>query len=216
MPGVTFRKRRVLRKRRPRRSIITRSTVKRLIGAELKKRDLGVDFNEVPTITGMMTHISGIDQGDTNITRNGNWIRPVVLNGKVVCIGNSSNAVFATKMRVGVLLWKNDFTVDVPTITKVISDTSNPLSPFSLINKGSFSILWTRNIVLSNDKSNPNAQQQLTFYLKLSKYPKTLFAGTAAADSKKYHYFFFALSDEETKANPPSLSFHTSLRYTDS
>ncbi len=190
--------------------------VKRIIGAELKKFDLAVGPLPSSSITGVITLLSNVPQGSTNITREGNWIRPVNIHGYIKCVGNLDAAapVPDTILRVGIMRWRNDNSMDAPDIDRIMSDTSNPMCPFEIKEKGSFDVLYTRVIVLSNEVTNPNFQKLYKFYIKLSKGPKAYYDGELTA--KKFQYYFFSFSDQPAETDPPTVEWCSSLRFTDS
>ncbi len=194
------------------RGRMTYGRVKRIIDAELKKFDISAEELDVPTVTGQMVHLTPIGQGDTNVLRNGNQLTPVKLNGYIFVSGNTAQTNFSS-MRVGIMRWNEDFSATPPTIAIIAADSSDPLAPYNLDNKGQFSVLWSRLVVLSNNSANPKILQQLRFSLKLAGAPKTLFDG---AGFKKYHYFLFAWSDIAAAADEPLLTLSTSFRFTDS
>ncbi len=100
---------------------MTVGKVKRIINAELKVRDLGVGPVDLPSITGLVLHISNIAQGDLNTERNGNWIKPTTWMGTITVRGdNAANPSITPQYRVGVLCWKENDDVNTPTIAKIM------------------------------------------------------------------------------------------------
>ncbi len=200
--------RRIIRRRKP----MTSGRVKRIIDAELKVRDLGVGPVTFPTITGQMVQISNIAQGDTNVQRNGNWIKPTSWMGTITLRGNpAADAGLPVEYRVGVVCWKENQTTNAITIAQIMQDTASPHQQFNVENKGQFKILWSRTGILSNDAANLQFLKIHRFYVKPPM--KVLFDN---AVFKNNHLFIFAYSDVDAAANPPSLDFETRLRYTDS
>jgi len=92
-----------------------------------------------------------------------------------------------------------------------MQDVTAPHQQYNVENKGQFKILWSRTGILSNQDSNPQYLKILRFYVKPSM--KVLFDDAAF---KNNHLFIFAYTDVDTAADPPTLSFDTRLRYTDS
>ncbi len=92
-----------------------------------------------------------------------------------------------------------------------MQDTFAPHQQFNIENKGQFKILWSRTGILSQDDDNPQFFKVHRFYVKPPM--KILFDDAAF---KNNHLFIFAFTDIDTTANPPSYSFDTRLRYTDS
>ncbi len=210
------RRRRNRYKRRVRRTIkrpMTTGKVKRIIDAELKVRDLGVGPLEIPSITGQVVHISLIGQGDENTQRNGNWIKPTSWMGTITVQGNNAGAGdgIVPQYRVGIVCWKENEGINPFTLGSVMQDTAAPHQQFNIENKGQFKILWSRTGILSQDDDNPQFLKIHRFYVKPPM--KILYDGDAF---KNNHLFIFAYSDIDTAASPPSFSFDTRLRYTDS
>ncbi len=206
-----FRRRRKYTRARPRRSLTT--SVRRIVDAELKKFDLAAGPLAVPTITGQMVNLTAIGQGDTNVLRTGNWVRPVNIHGYCQVSGNSVQSTNQSQVRIGVLCWNNDFSADPPTVALIAADSSNPMCPFSLDNKGSYSVLWTRVLTISNNDASSGFQKMYKFYIRLGRQPKMLYDG---ATQKKYQYFFFAWSDIAAAGDEPFIDFCSSIRFTDS
>ena len=92
-----------------------------------------------------------------------------------------------------------------------MQDTAAPHQQYNIQNKGQFQILWSRTGVLSNQDTNPQYQKVHRFYVKPRM--KILFNNAAF---KNNHLFIFAYSDIDAAANPPTLTFDTRLRFTDS
>ncbi len=201
--------RRQLRRRRP----MTVGKVKRIIDAELKVRDLGIGPIEIPSVTGSVVHISNIAQGDANTERNGNWIKPTSWMGTITLQGNNADAGagIVPQYRVGIACWKENQTINPFELIKVMQDTLAPHQQFNIENKGQFKILWSRTGILSQDDDNPQFLKVHRFYVKP---PMKILYDDAAF--KNNHLFIFAYTDVDTGANPPSYSFDTRLRYTDS
>ncbi len=211
----SFRKRgrRPMRRRRRtyRPKPMTVGRVQRIVGAELKFRDLGVGPIALPSVTGLISHVSGIVQGDTATTREGNWIKPTTWMGTFIITGNVAGATTTDAFRLVCLQWKENQDVDPVTLAKVMQDTSAPLQQYNIQSKGSFKVLWSRTGIVSNDVNNPQFQKMLRFYVKPRM--KILYD---ASDFRKYHLFIVAYSDIAAASDPPTISFDTRLRFTDS
>ncbi len=177
MPFLKYRNvgRRVPRRaRRPRRRFnrrrkpMTAGKVKRIIDAELKVRDLGVGPIPIPSVTGDLTQISDVVQGDLNTQRQGNWIKPVTWMATLVVEADSANVNATSQFRIGCFVWKENQDVDPATLLKLVQDTSAPHQQFNIESKGSFKILWSRTGIVSNDVANPQFQKVFRFYVKPS------------------------------------------------
>jgi len=205
--------RRPMRRRRRvfRRKPMTVGRVKRIVGAELKFRDLGVGPINIPSVTGSVIQISNIAQGDTAQQREGNWIKPTTWMGTIIIAGNINQSEPTSAYRLGAVCWKENQNVDSISLAKLMQDVNAPHQQYNIQSKGSFKILWSRTGVVSNDVNNPQFQKVLRFYVKPRM--KILFDGE---DSRKYHLFLFAFSDRNVLDSPPFYSFDTRLRFTDS
>ncbi len=221
MPFLKFRNagRRIPRRarmarRRPRRRTrkpMTAGRVKRIIDAELKVRDLGVGPIDFPNITGQIVQISSIAQGDTNLQRQGNWIKPVSWMGTITLEGGAGSSVDTQQFRIGCFVWKENQDSDPAVIDRIVQDVNAPHQQYNVESKGSFKILWSRTGILSNNVDNPQFQKVFRFYVKPTM--KILFDD---ADSRKFHLFIFALSNVATLDSPLTVAFDTRLRFTDS
>ncbi len=202
------------RRRNYRRKPMTVGRVKRIVGAELKFRDLGVGPIPIPSVDGIVIQISDVAQGDTATQREGNWIKPTTWMGTFTVEGNpaaTAAGIQTAQFRIACVCWKENQTNDPILLSKVMQDTSAPHQQYNIQSKGSFKILWSRTGIVSNDDNNPQFQKMLRFYVKPPM--KVLFD---AADSRKYHLFIIAFSEVAGASNPPSISFDTRLRFTDS
>jgi len=198
--------------RRTRRKAMTAGRVRRIVDAELKVRDLGVGPVAIPSVTGSLTHITAIAQGDTNISRTGNWIKPVTWMGTITVEGNFNDVLNTTvPYRIGCFCWKENQQVNQADIGKLMQDTSAPHQQYNIANKGQFKLLWSRTGVISSTPANPRFQSTHKFYVKPP--TKVLYEG---ANFKNNHLFIFGYSSVAGESNPPSMSFDTRLRYTDS
>jgi len=209
---VTARRRGAMVPRRPRRRPMTTGRVKRIIDAELKLTDHSIGPAQIPDTTGVVFLVSVINQGDGNNERNGNWVKPVSWMGTITVQGNeTADPTLVPRFRVGVLVWKENQTLNPCTLDKILQNTVDPHQQYNVENKGQFKILWSRTGILSNQDTNPQYQKILRFYVKPSM--KVLYDDDA---SKNNQLFLFGSSDVDTTLNPPSFTFSTRLRYTDS
>ncbi len=208
------RKARRARRRRPRRirRPMTTGRVKRIIDAELKVNDLSVEGVAIPSVTGSIIQISNVAQGDSNMQRNGNWIKPITWMGTITLQGNPlADADTISLFRIGCVVWKENQNLNPVTIAQIMQETTDPHQQYNIENKGQFKILWSRTGILSNQNRNPQFLKVFRFYLRPSM--KVLFDD---ADSKNNHLFIFAYTDIDTVDNLPDLAFSIRLRFTDS
>ncbi len=200
-------RRRYTGRRRP----MTSGKVKRIIDAELKFLDLSVGPAAMPT-NGVNVRMTAIGQGDSANERNGNWVKPVSWMGTITVTGNeTADPDLIPQFRVGVYCWKENEEINPATVAKVMADASDPHLGFNILNKGQFKILWSRTGILSNQNQNPQFTKMLRFYVKPPM--KVLYDD---ADTRNNQLFLFFLSDTDAAANPPTFTFSSRLRYTDS
>ncbi len=195
---------------------MTANRVKRIIGAELKFRTLSVGPLEVPPLTGDFIEITPpIVQGDGASQRTGNWINPVNVHGTVLIRGNQVAQVAdpSTSVRVVIFQWKEDFQFQQPDANTLMQDVVAPFGPFNITNRGSFQVIWSRKIFVSNDDDNYFFTRKLDFYLRLGRRQKVLYD---AGNPKKYQYFFFIMNDLSQGDDVISYDLDYTLRYTDS
>ena len=196
---------------RPRRTVMTTGRVKRIIDAELKFRDLGVGPVAIPSIVGFISPISNIAQGDAVNQRNGNWIKPVTWYGTITVNGNAGAAVATSQIRLMAVCWKENEDNNPILLSEVMQDVASPHQGFNVPNKGQFSILWSRVVIVSNNTDNPQFQKMFCFYVKPPM--KALYDG---AELRNNNLFIIGYSDIAAAGNPPTMEFETRLRFTDS
>ncbi len=206
------------RRRKPRRTynnkVMTVGKVKRIISAELKVSTVGNDFIEIDITNPMVVPLTNnIAQGDTNLQRTGNWIQPVTYHGYVTVRGQNNSPQLTNGVRIMVLRWKNDESVDPALVNKVIEDPGDPFSSFKFTQKGAFTILYSRVFNIIHENQNPQFLKTYRFKLPLSRGQRTLYDG---ANPKKYQLFFMAFSDSLVPGQSPELSISSTLRWTDS
>ena len=133
--------------------------------------------------------------------------------GTITVQGNvdATTAGLVPQYRIGVLCWKENETLNPASLLQIMQDTAAPHQQFNIENKGQFKILWSRTGVLSNDEMNPQFQKVHRFYVKPPM--KILYDDEAF---KNNHLFIFGYSDVAGASDPPTFSFDTRLRYTDS
>ncbi len=216
---MSLRYKRNIKKYQKRRAVMTitpsnkiKNIVRREVDAELKFRDLDIAFAPIPTVTGSVTNITlGIDQGNLNTNRSGNWIKPTTFMGKIVVTADDNNGAISTQYRCMVVCWKEDESTNPLTLAKLMQDTSEPHQGYNIANKGQFQVLKSWTGVLSNHNQNSKVIQYHTFYLKPKM--KVLYS---AANAKNNQLFICAFSQFATGQNPAVFRFSTRLRYTDS
>ncbi len=210
--ATPYRSRRPMRGRRYGASFASR--VRKIIKAEIKFNDSG--FSVLPVVGGQSQVLAtSIDLGVGANNRVGNWLQPMSLAGNITVQGddNAGPAQENFGIRVGYALWKNDETADPFTFDRIMQDGASPGGPFSVPEKDSYKVLWTKYLTVNNHRQNSQFTKTFPFMINLSKLPRTLYDG---ANHKKYQIFFFAGSDDIVGTNPPEIQVDSMLRYTDS
>ncbi len=210
--AATYRSRRSMRGRRSGASFASR--VRKVVKAELKFRDAG--FTVLPVVGGQSEIlVTLLDQGAGAENRVGNWIQPISLDGYITVQGDDAAGPQQENfgVRVGYALWKNDESADPFTYDRIMQDGAAPGGPFSVPEKDSFRVLWTKYMTVNNHRQNTQFTKTFPFSINLTKLPRTLYD---AANNKKYQIFFFAGSDDTVATNPPTVQVDSMLRYTDS
>ncbi len=194
------------------RSFATR--VRKVVKAEVKFRDQG--FSVTP-IVGAQSEVlaTNIDQGAGASNRIGNWLQPLSLKGNITVQGDDAAGPQQENhgVRVGYAMWKNDETNDAFTYDRIMQDGAAPGGPFSVPEKDSYKVLWTKYMTVNNHRQNSQFTKTFGFSINLTSLPRTLYDN---ANSKKNQIFFFAGSDDIVGANPPTVLVDSMLRFTDS
>ncbi len=212
----TGRRRRYRRKsrytRRPRTGRhMTSGRVKRIIDAELKFHDTHLFQIFIPSTTGTIVTLSGIDVGDSPTERIGNWIKPVALHGTVSVEGNTAAAEIYQQFRIFIVQWRENQDVDVITLPKLVQNVLEPFQQYNVQSKGAFKVLWSwvGNVIAHNQ----NSQLVKTRHFSVRPRTKILYDDILL---RKYQLFLVGFSNVASANDPPVFSINTRLRYTDS
>ncbi len=194
--------------------VMTVGKVKRIISAELKVSTVANDFAPISVALPMVVPLTNnIAQGDTNLERTGNWIQPITYHGYVTVRGINNATENSNGVRIMILRWKNDESVDPALVNKVVEDSADPFASFKFTQKGAFTVLYSRVFNIVNQQNNPQFLKTYRFKVPLSRGQRTLYDG---ATPKKYQLFFMAFSDALIVAEEPELTISSTLRWTDS
>ncbi len=116
-------------------------------------------------------------------------------------------------IRVGIALWKNDESADAFQAGDIMANAAAPAGDFSVLEKGSYQVLWTRYVVVMNNDDNSQVIKKLMFNVNLSKVPRSLYSGAAP---KKFQLFFFAVSDDTNGGvDAVNIELDAMFRYSD-
>ncbi len=196
--------------RRPMRHM-TAGRVKRIIDAELKFKDNVSMALNIPSVTGNLFHLSAIDVGDGASERIGNWVKPVTLHGTVTVQADEVATEPLQQFRVFIVQWHENQDVDAISLVKLVQEVNQPYQAYNIQSKGAFKILWSWVGSVIADTTNAQYVKTRHFYLRPSR--KILFD---VDDLRKFHIYLVGFSNILAINNPPSMSFNTRLRYTDS
>ncbi len=188
--------------------------VRKIVRPELKFLENG--FSATPIVGGpTAVLVTSAVQGAGAFNRIGNWLQPMYLYGNITVQGDhgASPAQETHGVRVGFALWKNDESKNAFTTDAIMQDSAAPGQTFSIVEKDSYQILWTKYMTVNNDRDNSQFTKTFPFRVNLTKLPHALYDN---AIHKQNQIFFFALSDDITGTNPPVVSVDSMLRYTDS
>ncbi len=194
----------------PRRHM-TPGKVKRIIDAELKFKDVNVNGLTIPSLLGNLFSLSAIDTGDGESERIGNWVKPVSLHGAITVQADETSAEPLQRFRVFIVQWRENQDIDVASLEKLVQNTSQPYLGYNVQSKGAFKVLWTWVGAVISNTDNPQYAKTRRFYVK----PRTkiLYDGDGP---RKYQIFMAGISDIAALDAPPSFTFSSRLRYTDS
>ncbi len=190
------------------------SRVRKIVQAEIKFHDQG--FSVLPVVGGQSEVLAtNIPLGVGANQRIGNWLQPVSLEGNITVQGDDAAGLAQESfgVRVGYALWKNDSTSDPLTFDRIMQDGASPGGPFSVPEKNSYKILWTKYLTVNNHRQNSQFTKTFPFRINLSNLPRALYDD---GNQKKYQIFFFAGSDDIVGTNPPEIQVDSMFRYTDS
>ncbi len=194
-----------------RRRASFRSRVLKIVGVESKFLIFG-NSHQPFVGTPESHHISQMQLGISPSQRVGNWVKCSTVYGNIIVTGNSGSAVVHFGVRVGVALWRNDESTDPFDAGTIMADSADPAGAFSVIERGGYTVLWTKYLNVVNNDDNSQIVKTIPFNVDLNWMPKTLYDG---AEFKKYHLFFFYLSDDISGALPVNIQTSGILRYTD-
>lgn len=182
--------------------------LKRLVNVEIKKLDGDIYSGASVTNTGSVTQLTAVAQGDTDLTRNGNSIKPLslLMKGEIQMSTSASNSV------VRVMVFKDTQQVadTSPSVGDVLdgSFTNLYLAPLNNETVGRFKVIYDKLFRL-NIQGKSSAI--INVYKKL--YGHVRFNGSASTDIQKGGIYLLVVGDEPT--NIPSITLQTRICYSD-
>lgn len=184
--------------------------VKKLLNVEFKFHDVQLTNETIPIIP-LITQISNIALGDTDVTRDGSQIKAVRLNIKWTV---QVNATAATQNRMRIMVVQDKQTNGaIYTDTDLLQDVSAQdgiVSMNNLDNKFRFRVLFDRRIAVSSDGT---ATKFVSFNKKLQM--KIRFDADAAAITSLTSNSISVLMLSNHATLTPSVTMFSRLRYVD-
>ncbi len=182
--------------------------VRALINVEYK--NIRVNFTADPNSTGAVVNLTGIAQGDTNASRDGNKVR-----AKHLHVGGSAvlNASATTTLLRMYILRDNNGSTTQPAITDLWSSVNVFFNGQPKLgdpqNNSRFSVLWDKKIILSAT----GGKEQAYFEYKMELDHHIFYTGTASTDEGKGNVYLFIASSEAT--NDPVISAACNIKFLD-
>lgn len=178
--------------------------MKTMINSEEHYKD--ISNNTTFTSAGDIQFLSGIAQGDTDITRSGNKVllKDILFRVNI----NSNSATQNTTVRM-ILFVDKECDGANPTVAQLLTSAS-PLSPLNMDFSKRFVIISDKLMSFSN-----TGQQERTFKIYKTLNFHALFDGNlvTVADAKENHIFALFISD--TAANNPGYSYTSRIKFYD-
>lgn len=178
--------------------------IKGLVNSEMYHHRLtGTAVNV--TSTGAVVHLSGINQGDTSVTRTGN---SVFCRGLVLRMRFAINATATTTFcRIMLVIDQQQVSDTDPSVTSVLQ-TADVLSTLHINQSGRYKIL--KSWLFSMDDAR-NQTRIIDHYQKLWHHIR--FNGAASTDIQKGGMYLLYLSDQAV--NYPVMDYESKLSYHD-
>ncbi len=207
------RRSRYARSTKARRQASFRSRVLRVVQAERKFRIIA-QSNQPSVGAQEETLVSNIVLGSSaQDARIGNWIQPLSFIGNIQVLGDTAATASTFGVRVGVACWKNDESVDAFTAGRIMALADSPGGAFSVTEKDSYRVLWSRYVVVVNHLQNSQVEKLVPFSIDLRKSPKCLYDDGV---TKKNQIFLFFICDDTINDAPVQIFTDGMFRYSDS
>jgi len=194
-------------------------SLKRRIAAatELKAEDVNTVVGTPLTMTTVATNISHLTQvagGSGIVQRVGQQIQGKSLNLRYNIKEAGATGGMATA-RVVVVQWKKQASSTAPSLARLLEATTNAaMSQYSFTNqfKENFNLLHDATYALGGGGgSGASVFRMVNIPLNF----KISYSGSAAADIEKNGIYMYLISDIAVGANPPTISFSSTLYFTD-
>lgn len=178
----------------------------RMLNVEVKYHDYtNAGSAALPSATSNLTQLTDINQGDTNLLRNGNSIKAVSFNARFNFVWNTQNYNPTT---IRVLLLRTGYGENtIPQLGDVLKDPTNIRSFRNIDQSKGYSILMDRMIELDGTHQSKNAN----LYTRMGHHLK--WDGTLGSDHIYGQLWFIVVDDEPT--NHASYTIDTRLRFVD-
>lgn len=181
--------------------------LKGIINSELHHHDNPLSVVSIPN-TGLVTHLTGLNTGDTDTTRTGNSILLKNLTYRYLLEVNAS-VTTNTSVSVIIFLDTQQIADTTPTPTQVLS-TASPQSLLNLTAQGRFKIIKRQNFVLT-PSSGVRPAIEIKGYIPMNKHVK--FNNTTSTDIQKNGLYLLVIADEAT--NTPTINGNFRIAYYD-
>lgn len=178
-------------------------------GGELKRHRFSIG-GAIPT-TGIMAHLTAINQGLDSTQRIGIWIKPSHVNFHLSVIGSGvTGSAPAHRIRFILFRWKEDMTVAAPTIPDIVEDSAEPLGPLKFSSKYKFDVLWSRVFTLAGRTNTARFIKDFRAKVPLGRRQITY-----DGDAPKLNQIFFMAFSAQTGTDLPSMEGEYTVRYYD-
>lgn len=181
--------------------------LKSLVNVEVKAIDTNIPGQMVTTLTPYAPLISGIAQGDTNSTRDGNSIKYQSVHGQFQLTQHAS-APNNSVCRVFCFVDKQH-SASGPSGNEVVTSSADPLSFRNTDYAGRFQVLYSRTFIFDPE----HQQHKCNFNKKVSFHEKFSGATAAAADITRNSIYLLVLCDEPSYG--VTITGNARVRYVD-
>lgn len=171
-----------------------------------------VFFGPIASIIPFVNPMSNPFPGTSQTQRVGNWIKPVSLSGRVLMTAPEEGVPVNMTALAFIVLFHNDLTDHPPLASQdFLLVPTRPSSPWNVLRKDQFTVVWSQFFNLVSDKASPYFNQEAAFRIDLEEAPQITFDGD---DLKKNHLLFCATSSSD--GAPATVQCDFLFRYSDS
>ncbi len=157
--------------------------------------------------------VSGQDEGVGASQRIGNWIQPTSLYGHVTISGMPEALRHHSSVKLCFLQFHDDSQSSAFDPNNILENNIAPGGPWKVTEKGKWSILWSKYLIVVNHVDNSQFTKTVAFNINMRNRPRCLFAEGLL---KREQIFFVALSDAPGNPDEVQVLAQVQLRYSDS